>query len=33
MSDHRNTVLAVSICTLVFLAVLIVAVGIVGLAS
>lgn len=33
MSDHRNTVLAVSICTMLLLAVLIVAVGIVGLAS
>lgn len=33
MSDHRNTVLAISLCTLVFLAVLVVAFGIVGLTS
>lgn len=33
MSDHRNTVLAVSLCTLVFLAVLVVAVGLVGMLS
>lgn len=33
MSDHRDTVLAVSICALVLLVVLVVAFGIVGLLS